>query len=122
MSDRSTPRSDQSRASARRKAVIAVLFLASVVLSAGVALRIERTGSSDTINLVWNIGWAVSAAGAGLIIEKFGFATPFYLTAGLYGIAAVTFWRSYRGMPEHGAEVRLSEEAKGRRGEGTLTD
>ena len=55
MSDRSTPRSDQSRASARRKAVIAVLFLASVVLSAGVALRIERTGSSDTINLVWNL-------------------------------------------------------------------
>lgn len=81
-----------------------------------------RSRATSTINLVWNIGWAVSAAGAGLIIEKFGFATPFYLTAGLYGIAAITFWRSYRGMPEHGAEVRLSEEAKGRRGEGTLTD
>ena len=32
-----------------------MLFLASVVLTAGVALRIERTGSTDTFNLVWNL-------------------------------------------------------------------
>lgn len=48
-------RSLYTRASARRKAVIAVLFLASVLLTAGVLLRIERTGSTDTFNLVWNL-------------------------------------------------------------------
>ena len=81
-----------------------------------------RAKASSTINLVWNLGWAMSAVAAGSVIERFGFAMPFYLTAGLYFIAATTFWLAFRGVPETGAEVRLSEEAKGLRGEGPGTD
>lgn len=81
-----------------------------------------RAKASSTINLVWNLGWAMSALAAGSVIERFGFAMPFYLTAGLYFIAATTFWLAFRGVPETGAEVRLSEEAKGLRGEGPGTD
>ena len=81
-----------------------------------------RAKASSTINLVWNLGWAMSALAAGAVIERFGFAMPFYLTAGLYFIAATTFWLAFRGVPETGAEVRLSEEAKGLRGEGPGTD
>jgi MFS family permease len=81
-----------------------------------------RAKASSTINLVWNLGWAMSALAAGWVIERFGFAMPFYLTAGLYFTAATTFWLAFRGVPETGAEVRLSEEAKGLRGEGPGSD
>ncbi|HTR97806.1 MAG TPA: MFS transporter [Candidatus Acidoferrales bacterium] len=77
-----------------------------------------RPRATSLINLVWNIGWAVSAVTAGTVIEKLGYAMPFYFTATLYAIAASTFWFAFRRLPEHGAEVRMSEEAKGRRAEG----
>jgi hypothetical protein len=35
-------------------------------------------------------------------------------------VAAGTFWYAFRNVPEQGAEVRLSEEAKGTRAEGPL--
>lgn len=81
-----------------------------------------RAKATTTINLVWNIGWAVSAVAAGAVIERFGFAMPFYLTAGLYFVAATTFWLAFRNVPETGAGVRLSEEAKGLRAEGPASD
>jgi len=81
-----------------------------------------RARATSLTNLVWNIGWASSALLAGGIIERFGFAMPFYLTAGLYATAATTFWYAFRNVPEQGAEVRLSEEAKGTRGGGPATD
>jgi MFS family permease len=82
-----------------------------------------RARSTSIANMVWNLGWAVSATMAGLIIERFGFAMPFYLTAGLYAIAALTFLRAFWGTPEtNHDEVRLSEEAKGHRGDGPATE
>ncbi len=81
-----------------------------------------RARATSVINLVWNVGWAASAVAAGTVIERFGYATPFYLTAGLYCVAAVTFWAAFRDLPEAGSEVRLSEEAKGLRGEGPGSD
>ena len=82
-----------------------------------------RARSTSIANMVWNLGWAVSATMAGLIIERFGFAMPFYMTATLYAIAALTFLRAFWGTPETNTdELRLSEEAKGRRGEGAATE
>lgn len=81
-----------------------------------------RARSTSLINLVWNVGWAVSASLAGAIILRFGFAVPFYLTAGLYATAALTFYLAFRRVPEHVEPARLSEEAKGRRGEGAATE
>lgn len=81
-----------------------------------------RARATTAINLVWNIGWAVSAVAAGTVIERFGYAMPFYLTAGLYFTAAVTFWLAFRRVPETDASVRLSEEAKGLRADGPASD
>jgi MFS family permease len=82
-----------------------------------------RARSTSLNNMVWNLGWAVSATLAGVVIEHFGYAVPFYLTATLYLTAALTFYRAFRGTPESpAAELRLSEEAKGLRGDGPGTD
>jgi MFS family permease len=81
-----------------------------------------RARATSIINLVWNVGWAASASLAGLVIQRFGFAVPFYLTAMLYALAAVSFYVAFRGTPEHGVEPRVTEEAKGKRGEGPFTE
>jgi MFS family permease len=82
-----------------------------------------RARSTSLNNMVWNLGWAVSATLAGVIIEHFGYAVPFYLTATLYLTAALTFYRAFRGTSETpAAELRLSEEAKGLRGDGPGTE
>lgn len=81
-----------------------------------------RAKASTTVNLVWNVGWGVSAVAAGEVIERFGYATPFYLTAGLYFVAATTFWFAFRHLPETDAGARVSEEAKGLRADGPGPD
>lgn len=82
-----------------------------------------RARSMSLVNMLWNIGWAVSATTAGLVIERFGYEMPFYVTAVLYATAALTFYRAFRGTPETAAvPVRISEEAKGLRGDGPATD
>ena len=78
-----------------------------------------RARSSSLNNMVWNLGWAVSSSVAGLVIMRFGYSAPFYITATLYATAAITFYRAFRGTREPGvAPVRMSGEAKGLRGEG----
>jgi predicted MFS family arabinose efflux permease len=61
-----------------------------------------RARSTSLNNMLWNIGWAVSATMAGTIIQHFGYAVPFYLTAGLYAVAALTFFAAFRGVREGG--------------------
>ena len=95
------------------------LIQAFVMESLPAALRAR---ASSLTNMLWNAGWAVSATLAGVIIQRFGYAVPFYITAVLYGSAAVFFYRWFRGTPEEGAKIRLSEEAKGQRGEGVFTE
>ena len=81
-----------------------------------------RARSTSLNNLVWNLGWATSATLAGVLILKFGYAVPFYVTAALYGSAALWLYRSFRDTPEVSLEPALSEEAKGLRGEGPMTE
>jgi MFS family permease len=81
-----------------------------------------RARASSLINMMWNVGWASSAALAGLMIQRFGYDIPFYVTAALYATAAVTFYAWFRRHPEAPAEVRVPEEAKGQRGEGPFTE
>lgn len=117
----------------RRLEVAAVSFWARATLMQAATPLIQtfimealppalRARGTSTINLVWNLGWACSALAAGSIIERFGFAMPFYLTAGLYATAAFTFWWSFRHTPEQGGEVNRNEEAKGLRAEGPGAD
>ena len=86
-----------------------------------------RARSASFTNLLWNLGWAASATLAGLVIEHFGYAVPFYMTAALYGSAALWFFFNFRRVREpllgsSDDPTRLSEEAKGLRGEGPTTE
>ena len=51
-----------------------------------------RARSTSLITLVWNIGWAVSATLSGLVIQRFGYDVPFYITAALYLTASLGFY------------------------------
>jgi len=81
-----------------------------------------RAHATSLTNLAWNIGWSISATLAGVVIQHFGYSVPFYITAVLYGAAALYFYFSFRNTPETADEPRLSEEAKGLRGEGPVTE
>ena len=82
-----------------------------------------RARSTSLNNMLWNLGWAVSATLAGAIIARFGYDVPFYMTAALYLTAALTFYHAFRGTKEAPTqELRLSEEAKGLRGDGPGTE
>jgi MFS family permease len=59
-----------------------------------------RARASSLINTVWNGGWAVSATLSGFIIQRFGYAVPFYITAVLYATAAIGLYVSLRREPE----------------------
>jgi MFS family permease len=69
-----------------------------------------RARASSINNTVWNTGWAVSATMSGLIIQRFGYAVPFYITAVLYAVAALTFYFSFRRQPEVHAEIAVPAE------------
>ena len=60
--------------------------------------------------MVWNAGWAVSATLAGVVIQRFGYAVPFYITATLYAVASITFYLSFRNQPEVHAAGPLTPE------------
>ena len=82
-----------------------------------------RARATSLTNMAWNVGWAASATLAGAVIERFGYAMPFYMTATLYLTAATTFYVAFRRTPESAEPAsRLSEEAKGLRGEGPQPD
>ncbi len=67
-------------------------------------LRARATGMN---NMLWNAGWAVSTACAGPLIQRGGFALPFYLTAALYGVASVTFYLAFRRHASSAGGPRL---------------
>jgi len=81
-----------------------------------------RARAASLANLLWNGGWALSATASGILIQTFGYAVPFYVTAVLYAIASLFFFFSYRGIAADLRRAQLSEEAKGLRGEGPLTE
>jgi predicted MFS family arabinose efflux permease len=81
-----------------------------------------RARSTSLITLVWNVGWAVSATLSGVIIQRFGYHVPFYITAMLYGLAATTFYLSFRHTRVGSPAPRLPGDVEGRHGEGPLTE
>jgi predicted MFS family arabinose efflux permease len=81
-----------------------------------------RARATSLNNMVWNTGWAVSATLSGVVIQRFGYDVPFYFTATLYAIAAITFYRAFRGVAETGLHAQVPEEATGSRGEGAVTE
>jgi MFS family permease len=87
-----------------------------------------RARAMSINNLVWNLGWATSATVSGWILQEFGYAMPFYITAVLYACATIYFYSVFRHRrplaeehPPEPAEM-LPDEAKGLRGEGPFTE
>jgi len=59
-------------------------------------LRARTTGLT---NMLWQLGWAASASLSGVLMMKYGYDYPYYLTAVLYGAAAILFYRMFRTRP-----------------------
>lgn len=83
-----------------------------------------RARTTSVLNLLWNIGWAVSSTASGRIIQHFGYAVPFYVTAVLYAAASVYFYRAFAPVAraKRVPGFVLTEEAKGARGEGPISE
>jgi MFS family permease len=86
-----------------RTAVASELLSLPFLVTLGRETHLPIARSTSLNNMVWNVGWAASASLAGLVIERFGYDVPFYLTATLYLIAALTFYRAFRGTREGAA-------------------
>jgi len=56
----------------------------------------RRARATAINNAVWFLGWAGSASLAGWVMARFGYEYPYYLTAAIYGLAAVLFYRMFR--------------------------
>ncbi len=72
-----------------------------------------RARSTSLNNMVWNIGWALTSTFAGLLIEHFGYAVPFYCTAGFYTIAAASFYLGFRHVRDPGSREARARDAIG---------
>jgi predicted MFS family arabinose efflux permease len=56
-------------------------------------LRARTTGLT---NMLWQLGWAASASLSGVLMMRYGYDYPYYLTAVLYGAAAILFYRMFK--------------------------
>jgi MFS family permease len=81
-----------------------------------------RARSMSINSALWHIGWATSAALAGLLIERFGYAIPFYVTAVLYSTAAITMFLAFRRVREPVAAQVPAGEAAATRPEGGIIE
>jgi len=81
-----------------------------------------RARSTSINSALWHAGWAVSSALAGLIIQRFGYAVPFYITAVMYAAAAATLFFSFRRVQEPLHAPVPPAEAGARHSEGAIIE
>jgi predicted MFS family arabinose efflux permease len=56
----------------------------------------RRATASSLVGMSWNLTWAFSASASGWIMQRYGYSIPFFITAFLYALAAVTFFVMFR--------------------------
>lgn len=64
--------------------------------------RLRATANSVT-SMSWNLTWAASTAAAGFMVQRYGYAMPYYLTAACYAISAASYYLFFRRMERPGA-------------------
>jgi MFS family permease len=69
-------------------------------------LRARTTGLT---NMLWQLGWAASTSWSGVLMMRYGYDYPYYLTAVLYGSAAILFYRMFRGQAVEPAVAGMGE-------------
>jgi len=55
----------------------------------------ERATVSSILGMTWNLGWGISARLAGHIMKTYSYSLPYFFTAILYTISAITFYRFF---------------------------
>ncbi len=104
----------------------AVLMQASTPLHHAFVMEVLprrlRARSTSINNTLWNTGWAASSALAGLVIQRFGYAVPFYVTAVLYGIASVSLFLAFRAVKEPLHAPVTPVEAEAPHADGRITE
>lgn len=55
----------------------------------------ERATVSSIIGMTWNLGWGISARLAGYIMRTHSYSLPYFFTAVLYTLSALTFYRFF---------------------------
>jgi predicted MFS family arabinose efflux permease len=81
-----------------------------------------RAQSMSINSALWHTGWAVSASLAGFVIQRFGYAIPFYITAVLYTSAALLLLFAFRHLTEPPAAPVEPAVAAAVHAEGTITE
>lgn len=54
-----------------------------------------RATVNSIATMAWNLSWTFSTAFSGWTMQHYGYAIPYYLTAGCYAISAVSFYLLY---------------------------
>lgn len=61
----------------------------------------RRATASSLAGMSWNLTWAASASASGWIMQRYGYEIPFFITAFLYAVAAMSFYMMF-GARESG--------------------
>jgi MFS family permease len=54
-----------------------------------------RATANSIATMAWNLSWTFSTAFSGWAMQHYGYAMPYYLTAGCYAVSAVSFYLLY---------------------------
>jgi len=54
-----------------------------------------RATVNSIATMAWNLSWTFSTAFSGWAMQHYGYAIPYYLTAGCYAVSAVSFYLLY---------------------------
>ncbi|MDQ7798093.1 MAG: MFS transporter [Candidatus Edwardsbacteria bacterium] len=77
----------------------ASLMQMSSPISSAFMMEIVPDDARATVNsiatMAWNLSWTFSTAFSGWAMQRYGYAMPYYLTAGCYAVSAVSFYLLY---------------------------
>jgi MFS family permease len=66
-----------------------------------------RAVANSWTMIAWNLSWTVSAAASGWIMQRYGYAVPYYLTAVCYAVSAVSYYLMFRRFDRPGGPVQF---------------
>jgi MFS family permease len=70
--------------------------------------RVRATANSLT-SMSWNLAWALSTAFSGWMMQRYGYAVPYYLTAFCYLVSSVSYYLFFSKADAEMAKIKTSE-------------
>jgi len=65
-----------------------------------------RATANSLMSMSWNLLWAASTAASGWMMQRYGYAIPYYLTAVCYAVSAVSYYLFFRDRERPAAVLR----------------